>query len=42
MTLFQRLNTIYVNTGLTLAFGLISFTFLSSNHSAAENPGNGA
>lgn len=29
MTLFQRLNTIYVNTGLTLAFGLISFTFLS-------------
>jgi len=29
MNLFRRLNTIYINTGLTLAFGLISFTLLS-------------
>jgi len=29
MTLLRSLNTIYVNTGLTLAFGLISFTLLS-------------
>jgi len=29
MSLFRRLNTITTNTGLTLAFGLISFTLLS-------------
>ncbi|MDT8426203.1 MAG: HAMP domain-containing protein, partial [Methyloprofundus sp.] len=29
MSLFRRLNTIYLNTGLTLAFGFISFTLLS-------------
>jgi len=30
MNLFRRLNTIYINTGLTLALGLISFTLLST------------